>query len=84
MDNPDVIVVGTGAPGLTAALAAQTDGARVLIARADDVFYAYVAACPACASGMEHATLDGAAIECDSCNARFDIRRAGAGQHPSA
>jgi Fe-S cluster biogenesis protein NfuA/nitrite reductase/ring-hydroxylating ferredoxin subunit len=57
----------------------SVDGARVLIARAGDVFYAYVAACPACASGMEHATLDGAAIECDSCNARFDIRRAGAG-----
>jgi Fe-S cluster biogenesis protein NfuA/nitrite reductase/ring-hydroxylating ferredoxin subunit len=51
----------------------------VLIARAGGVFYAYVAACPACAGVMERAALDGAQLVCDLCGARYDIRRAGAG-----
>ncbi|HEY6470064.1 MAG TPA: NifU family protein [Candidatus Dormibacteraeota bacterium] len=51
----------------------------VLIARAGDFFYAYVATCPACSGDMARATLDGAALMCDGCDARFDIRRAGAG-----
>jgi Fe-S cluster biogenesis protein NfuA len=57
----------------------SVDGSSVLIARAGDVFYAYVAACPGCKSDMEPATLDGAALVCGGCAARFDIRRAGAG-----
>jgi Fe-S cluster biogenesis protein NfuA/nitrite reductase/ring-hydroxylating ferredoxin subunit len=57
----------------------SVDGFPVLIARSGDVFYAYVAACPACTGDMERASLDGAALVCDRCSARFDIRRAGAG-----
>jgi nitrite reductase/ring-hydroxylating ferredoxin subunit len=54
-------------------------GEAVLIARTGDVFYAYVARCPACAGGMEAASLDGAVLVCDECAGRYDIRRAGAG-----
>jgi Fe-S cluster biogenesis protein NfuA/nitrite reductase/ring-hydroxylating ferredoxin subunit len=55
------------------------DGDAVLIARTGDVFYAYVANCPACDGGMEAASLDGAVLVCDACAGRYDIRRAGAG-----
>ena len=60
-------------------LKTRADNDAVLIARAGDVFYAYVATCPACAGGMEGAALDGAQLVCDLCGARYDIRRAGAG-----
>lgn len=60
-------------------LKTAADGESVVIARAGNVFYAYVAACPACEGRMEGATLDGAVLVCDSCAARYDIRRAGAG-----
>ncbi len=59
-------------------LRTTVDGGGVLIARSGDVFYAYVASCPACAGDMEGATLDGAALVC-TCATRYDIRRAGAG-----
>jgi len=55
------------------------EGSAVVIARTGDVFYAYVAACPACAGRMEGASLDGAALVCEACATRYDIRRAGAG-----
>jgi Fe-S cluster biogenesis protein NfuA/nitrite reductase/ring-hydroxylating ferredoxin subunit len=55
------------------------DGDAVLIARWADVFYAYVATCPACHGAMDAASLDGAVLVCDGCTARFDMRRAGAG-----
>lgn len=55
------------------------DGGPILVARAGDVFYAYAATCPSCTTVMDGATLDGAALVCDRCAARFDIRRAGAG-----
>jgi Fe-S cluster biogenesis protein NfuA/nitrite reductase/ring-hydroxylating ferredoxin subunit len=57
----------------------RTDADNVLIARAGDVFYAYVAKCPACGGAMEDAALDGAVLVCDVCGGRYDIRRAGAG-----
>jgi Fe-S cluster biogenesis protein NfuA/nitrite reductase/ring-hydroxylating ferredoxin subunit len=60
-------------------LRTSVDGSAVLIARAGDVFYAYVATCAACGGDMARAALDGAALVCDRCAARFDIRRAGAG-----
>jgi Fe-S cluster biogenesis protein NfuA/nitrite reductase/ring-hydroxylating ferredoxin subunit len=60
-------------------LRTRADGDSVLIARTGDVFYAYVATCPACDDTMERATLDGAVLVCDLCGARYDIRRAGAG-----
>ena len=60
-------------------LKTEADGDSVLIARTGDVFYAYVATCPACAGAMEAASLDGAVLVCDGCGARYDIRRAGAG-----
>jgi Fe-S cluster biogenesis protein NfuA/nitrite reductase/ring-hydroxylating ferredoxin subunit len=60
-------------------LRTSADGDSVLIARAGDVFYAYVAKCPACEGVMEDASLDGAVLVCDVCGARYDIRRAGAG-----
>jgi Fe-S cluster biogenesis protein NfuA/nitrite reductase/ring-hydroxylating ferredoxin subunit len=62
-----------------AVLRTVVDGSAVLIARAGDVFYAYVAACPACGDSMDRASLDGAALVCAACAAKFDIRRAGAG-----
>jgi Fe-S cluster biogenesis protein NfuA/nitrite reductase/ring-hydroxylating ferredoxin subunit len=55
------------------------DGRAIVIARSGDVFYAYVAICPACSGTMESAGLDGAALVCDVCETRYDIRRAGAG-----
>lgn len=55
------------------------DGDAILIARTGDVFYAYIARCPACEGAMEGAALDGAVLVCDLCRARYDIRRAGAG-----
>lgn len=60
-------------------LKTTADGDAVLIARTGDVFYAYVAKCPACEGGMEAASLDGAVLVCDGCAGRYDIRRAGAG-----
>ena len=60
-------------------LKTRADGDAVLIARTGNVFYAYVANCPACEGAMEHAVLDGAALVCDGCGSRYDIRRAGAG-----
>jgi nitrite reductase/ring-hydroxylating ferredoxin subunit len=60
-------------------LKTTADGDPVLIARTGDVFYAYVAKCPACESAMEAASLDGAVLVCDRCSGRYDIRRAGAG-----
>jgi len=60
-------------------LKTAADGESVVIARAGNVFYAYVASCPACEGRMEGATLDGAVLVCDRCAARYDIRRAGAG-----
>jgi nitrite reductase/ring-hydroxylating ferredoxin subunit len=60
-------------------LKTSADAGSVLIARAGDVFYAYVAKCPACEGSMEDASLDGAVLVCDGCGARYDIRRAGAG-----
>jgi Fe-S cluster biogenesis protein NfuA/nitrite reductase/ring-hydroxylating ferredoxin subunit len=60
-------------------LKTRADGDSVLIARAGDVFYAYVARCPACEGTMEDASLDGAVLVCAACGGRYDIRRAGAG-----
>jgi Fe-S cluster biogenesis protein NfuA/nitrite reductase/ring-hydroxylating ferredoxin subunit len=60
-------------------LKTKADGDAVLIARTGNVFYAYVASCPACEGAMENAVLDGAVLVCDRCGARYDIRRAGAG-----
>lgn len=60
-------------------LKTAADGEAVVIARAGNVFYAYVASCPACEGRLEGATLDGAVLVCDRCEARYDIRRAGAG-----
>jgi Fe-S cluster biogenesis protein NfuA/nitrite reductase/ring-hydroxylating ferredoxin subunit len=60
-------------------LKTKADTDAVLIARAGDVFYAYLATCPACEGGMEGAALEGAQLICDRCGARYDIRRAGAG-----
>jgi Fe-S cluster biogenesis protein NfuA/nitrite reductase/ring-hydroxylating ferredoxin subunit len=60
-------------------LKTTADGDAVLIARTGDVFYAYVARCPACGSDMEAASLDGAVLVCGACSGRYDIRRAGAG-----
>jgi Fe-S cluster biogenesis protein NfuA/nitrite reductase/ring-hydroxylating ferredoxin subunit len=65
--------------GNGAVLRTSVDGAGVLIARSGDVFYAYVAHCPACTGSMEGATLDGAALVCAACSMRYDIRRAGSG-----
>src|SRR5579863_7200154 len=62
-----------------AVLKTSADGDSVLVARTGDVFYAYVATCPACEGTMEGASLDGAVLVCDVCGARYDIRRAGAG-----
>lgn len=60
-------------------LKTTADGEAILIARAGNVFYAYVASCPACGGRMEGSTLDDAVLVCDRCDARYDIRRAGAG-----
>jgi Fe-S cluster biogenesis protein NfuA/nitrite reductase/ring-hydroxylating ferredoxin subunit len=60
-------------------LRTAVDGDAVLIARWADVFYAYVATCPACHGAMEAASLDGPVLVCDGCAARFDLRGAGAG-----
>lgn len=60
-------------------LKTTVSGDSVLIARAGSVFYAYAASCPACAGAMDGAALDGTALVCDVCGARYDIRRAGAG-----
>jgi Fe-S cluster biogenesis protein NfuA/nitrite reductase/ring-hydroxylating ferredoxin subunit len=77
----DWVTVGTRAVDISngAVVRTSVDGSAVLIARSGDVFYAYVAVCSACGGAMAHATLDGAALVCDGCSARFDIRRAGAG-----
>jgi Fe-S cluster biogenesis protein NfuA/nitrite reductase/ring-hydroxylating ferredoxin subunit len=60
-------------------LRTAVDDESVLIARTGNVFYAYVASCPACEATMERPALDGAVLVCDHCGARYDIRRAGAG-----
>jgi Fe-S cluster biogenesis protein NfuA/nitrite reductase/ring-hydroxylating ferredoxin subunit len=60
-------------------LRTAVDGDSVLIARTGNVFYAYVASCPACEGAMEHPALDGTVLVCDACGTRYDIRKAGAG-----
>jgi Fe-S cluster biogenesis protein NfuA/nitrite reductase/ring-hydroxylating ferredoxin subunit len=75
------VTVGARASDISngAVLRSLVDGEAILIARSGDVFYAYVAGCPACGGTMAEASLDGAALVCGACAARYDIRRAGAG-----
>jgi Fe-S cluster biogenesis protein NfuA/nitrite reductase/ring-hydroxylating ferredoxin subunit len=55
------------------------DGMRVLVCSVRGTLYAYRDACGSCGSALAESTVDGSALTCDSCGARFDVRLAGKG-----
>jgi Fe-S cluster biogenesis protein NfuA/nitrite reductase/ring-hydroxylating ferredoxin subunit len=55
----------------------EVEGQRLLLLRLGDSRYAYRDACPACASSLLGGAVDGGALACPSCGARFDVRLAG-------
>jgi Fe-S cluster biogenesis protein NfuA/nitrite reductase/ring-hydroxylating ferredoxin subunit len=81
VDGPVAAVDGPG----TAVRA--VDGVEVLFVSLDGGGrYAYRPACPACGASLDGAALDGDALACGGCAARYDVRHAGraiddAGRH---
>jgi Fe-S cluster biogenesis protein NfuA/nitrite reductase/ring-hydroxylating ferredoxin subunit len=54
-------------------------GREVLFVALDGARYAYRPACPACGGSLDGAALDGDALQCGGCGARYDVRHAGRG-----
>jgi Fe-S cluster biogenesis protein NfuA/nitrite reductase/ring-hydroxylating ferredoxin subunit len=54
-------------------------GREVLFVALDGARYAYRPACPACGGSLDGAALDGDALQCGGCGARYDVRLAGRG-----
>jgi Fe-S cluster biogenesis protein NfuA/nitrite reductase/ring-hydroxylating ferredoxin subunit len=64
---------------LTAPVVRPVAGSDVLFLALDGDRYAYRPACPACGGSLDGAALDGDALGCGGCGARYDVRRAGRG-----
>jgi Fe-S cluster biogenesis protein NfuA/nitrite reductase/ring-hydroxylating ferredoxin subunit len=64
---------------LSAPVVRPVAGREVLFLALDGSRYAYRPACPACGGSLDGAALDGDAIACGGCGARYDVRRAGRG-----
>jgi Fe-S cluster biogenesis protein NfuA/nitrite reductase/ring-hydroxylating ferredoxin subunit len=54
-------------------------GVDVLFVLLGGARYAYRPSCPACGESLHGAALDGDALACGGCGARYDVRRAGRG-----
>jgi Fe-S cluster biogenesis protein NfuA len=50
----------------------------IVVCRLGGALYAYRDACPACGTALSGGALDGAALVCGGCAARYDVRLAGA------
>jgi Fe-S cluster biogenesis protein NfuA/nitrite reductase/ring-hydroxylating ferredoxin subunit len=57
----------------------RVGGTAVLFIALDGARYAYRPACPGCGASLEGASLDGDALRCGGCGARYDVRHAGRG-----
>jgi Fe-S cluster biogenesis protein NfuA/nitrite reductase/ring-hydroxylating ferredoxin subunit len=68
---------GDVAPGTLAAMA--IGGANSILANIDGALYAYRDRCPGCGGVVHTGAIDGSLLQCDGCDERFDLRRAGAG-----
>lgn len=60
---------------------ADVEGHALLLVRLPGNLYAYRDRCPGCGAGLRTAPLDGETLTCAECAARFDVRRAGRGEH---
>jgi Fe-S cluster biogenesis protein NfuA/nitrite reductase/ring-hydroxylating ferredoxin subunit len=63
------------APGRVGPL--EIEGMKLIVCRVGEQLYAYRSACPACASALDSATVDGPVLRCSVCGAAFDLPRAG-------
>jgi len=54
-------------------------GREVLFVAFDDARYAYRPGCPACGDSLDGAVVEGDALACGGCGARYDVRHAGRG-----
>jgi Fe-S cluster biogenesis protein NfuA len=66
-------------PPTTRPVTVDLDGVAVLVCAVRGTLYAYRDACAGCGSSLAEAALAGAALTCQSCGARFDVRLAGRG-----
>ena len=55
----------------------QLGGSRVMAARIEDTYYAYLDRCPACEASLVGASLRGSVLTCANCESRYDVRLAG-------
>ncbi|HYQ65073.1 NifU family protein [Actinophytocola sp.] len=60
-------------------VAVELNGVAVVVCAVRGTLYAYRDGCAACGSSLAEGALDGAALACPSCGARFDVRLAGRG-----
>jgi Fe-S cluster biogenesis protein NfuA/nitrite reductase/ring-hydroxylating ferredoxin subunit len=79
IEMPDAWVAAGELGDLSAPAVVPVAGREVLFVALDGGRYAYRPACPACGGSLHGAALDGDAIACGSCGARYDVRRAGRG-----
>lgn len=63
------------APGRVGPL--DVEGVPLVVCRVGAELYAYRSACPACASRLDTAEVDGPVLRCPGCGAAFDLPRAG-------
>lgn len=63
------------APGRVGAL--EIEGTKLIVCRVGPQLYAYRNLCPACASALDSASVDGPVLRCAVCAAAYDLPRAG-------
>ncbi len=63
------------APGRVGPL--EIEGVKLIVCRVGPQLYAYRSACPACASALDTATVEGPVLRCSVCGAAYDLPRAG-------
>lgn len=57
--------------------ALEIEGTKLIVCRVRSQLYAYRNACPACASGLDTASVEGPVLRCAVCGAAYDLPRAG-------
>ena len=63
------------APGRVGPL--EIEGNEIIVCRVGRQLYAYRSSCPACASALDGASVDGPVLRCTVCGATYDLPRAG-------
>jgi len=63
------------APGRVGSL--EIEGTKLIVCRVGAQLYAYRNGCPGCEGPLEDATVDGPVLRCASCDAAYDLPRAG-------